>query len=83
MRHIVGLILVIASLLTTAARADDAEGRITSINPDNETITLDDGKTYKLPHDFDYNVISKGMKVFIVYDLANDTRYVTDIEEAP
>lgn len=83
MHYLVALILVIASLFSTVAMADDAEGKITSINKDSETLTLDDGKTYKLPGEFDYSAIDNGMKVLIVYDLADNTRFITDIQEAP
>lgn len=83
MHYLVGLILVIASLFSTVAMADDAEGKITSINKDNETLTLDDGQTYKLPGEFDYSAINQGMKVIIIYDVADNTRFVTDIQEAP
>jgi hypothetical protein len=83
MQYVVGLIFIIASLFSTVAMADDVEGKITGINKDNETITLDDGKTYQLPGEFDYSVISKGMKVIILYDEADNTRFITDIQEAP
>lgn len=83
MQYIVGLLFIIASLFSTVAMADDVEGKITGINQDKETITLDDGKVYKLPGEFDYSAISKGMKVIILYDEADNTRFVTDIQEAP
>jgi len=77
MHYLVGLILIVASLFSTVAMADDAEGKITGINKDSETITLDDGQTYKLPGEFDY------MKVLIIYDMVDSTRFITDIQEAP
>ncbi|MBV2142521.1 DUF1344 domain-containing protein [Falsochrobactrum sp. TDYN1] len=83
MHYLVGLLFIIASLFSTVAMAGDAEGKITGINPDEETITLDDGSVYKLPGEFDYSAIDKGMKVLILYDVADNTRFVTDIQEAP
>lgn len=83
MPYIVGLLFIIASLFSSVAMADDAEGKITSINQESDTITLDDGKTYKLPGEFDYTAINKGMKVLIIYDLVDSTRFITDIQEAP
>jgi len=83
MQYLVGLILILASLFSTVAMADDAEGKITSINKDSETLSLDDGKTYKLPGEFDYSAINKGMKVLIIYDMVDNTRFITDIQEAP
>ena len=82
-QYIVGLLFITASLFSTVAMADDVEGKITGINQDKETITLDDGKTYKLPGEFDYSAINKGMKVIILYDEADNTRFITDIQEAP
>ncbi len=83
MHYLVGLIFIVASLFSTVAMAEDAEGKITGINKDSETITLDDGKTYKLPGEFDYSAINPGMKVLIIYDTVDDTRFITDIQEAP
>ena len=83
MHYLVGLILVVASLFSTVAMADDTEGKITGINRDSETITLDDGETYKLPGEFDYSALNKGMKVIIIYDMVDSTRFITDIQEAP
>lgn len=83
MPYLVGLLFIIASLFSSVAMADDAEGKITSINQESDTITLDDGKTYKLPGEFDYAAINKGMKVLIIYDLVDKTRFITDIQEAP
>ena len=65
MHYLVALILILASLFSTVAMADDAEGKIMSINKDSETLSLDDGKTYKLPGEFDYSAINKGMKVIM------------------
>ena len=83
MHYLIGLIFVIASAFSTIAVADDAEGKIVSINQEQETLTLDDGKTYQLAGEFDYSSLKSGMKVLIIYDVANDTRYVTDIQEMP
>jgi Protein of unknown function (DUF1344) len=45
-------------------------------------LKLDDGNVYKLPGEFDYTVISKDMKVLIVYDVTGNDKVVTDIEKA-
>ncbi|AAL52688.1 MULTISPECIES: DUF1344 domain-containing protein [Brucella] len=83
MHYLIGLILIIAALFSTVAMAEDAEGKITDINKDSETITLDDGETYKLPGEFDIGAINPGMKVLIIYDIVDHTRFITDIQEAP
>ena len=38
-----------ALLISTAAFADQADGKVTKIDPEKQTITLDDGKSYKIP----------------------------------
>ncbi|MBA8876910.1 MULTISPECIES: DUF1344 domain-containing protein [Phyllobacterium] len=82
MRFIVATFMFVASLLPVGALADDAQGTITKIDEDNSTITLDDGKVYKLPGEFDFSAIDKGMKVTIMFDLVNKERFITDIEES-
>lgn len=83
MQYLVGILLIVASLFSTIAMADDVEGKITGISKEHETITLDDGKTYKLSGEFDYSAITKGMKVIIIYDIVDNQRFVTDLQEAP
>ncbi|MGH6859099.1 MAG: DUF1344 domain-containing protein [Phyllobacterium sp.] len=81
MRFIVAFFMFAASLLPVGALADDAEGTITTIDEDNSTITLDDGKVYKLPGEFDLSVIEEGMKVTLMFDVVDKERFITDIEE--
>lgn len=81
MRFIVATFMFVASLFPVGALADDAQGTITKIDEDNSTITLDDGKVYKLPGEFDLSVIEQGMKVTLMFDVVNKERFITDIEE--
>ncbi|MCO4318486.1 DUF1344 domain-containing protein [Phyllobacterium sp. 21LDTY02-6] len=82
MRHFVAAFMFFASLFPVGALADDAQGTITKIDEDNSTITLDDGKVYKLPGEFDLSAIEKGMKVTLMFDVVDKERYITDIEQA-
>lgn len=82
MRILAILTVLLAPLLAGTALADDAEGKITKINEDTETITLDNGKDYRLPGEFDYSAIEKGMKVIVTYDLVDNVRYISNIDEA-
>ena len=82
MRIFAILTLLLAPFFAGAALADDAEGKITKINEDAESITLDNGKDYRLPGEFDYSAIEKGMKVIITYDLVDNVRYISNIDEA-
>ncbi|QYM72622.1 DUF1344 domain-containing protein [Pseudochrobactrum sp. Wa41.01b-1] len=82
MRILAILTVLLAPLFACTALADDAEGKITKINEDTETITLDNGKDYRLPGEFDYSAIEKGMKVIVTYDLVDNVRYISNIDEA-
>lgn len=66
--------------LPIAAFASNSQGRIEIIDETANTIILSDGITYQLPGEFDYSVLSKGMKVLVFYDKDGENRYVTDIE---
>lgn len=66
--------------LPNLALADDAKGTILSIDQSSNTFTLDNGNTYTLPGEFDYSVISEGMKVLVFYDKQGANLYVNDIE---
>lgn len=82
MRILITLFFVIATLFSSVAMGDDAQGKIKSIDEDNNTITLEDGKIYKLPGEFDYSAISEGMKVAVSFDVVDKELFITDIEEA-
>jgi hypothetical protein len=82
MRILITLFFILATLFSTVVMADDVEGKITRIDEENDTITLDDGETYKLPGEFDYSAINKDMKVAISFDVVDKDKFITDIEEA-
>jgi uncharacterized protein (AIM24 family) len=82
MQILIAVLFVFVSLFSTIAMADDVQGKITRIDEDNNTITLEDGKVYKLPGEFDYSAISEGMKVAVSFDVVDQDRFITDIEEA-
>jgi len=69
-----------AAALTSAALADSADGTITKIDPDSSSLTLSNGRTYKLPGEFDYSGFHPGQKVSVFYDRDPSGTYVTDIE---
>jgi len=80
MRKSVFASILAAILLPAAALADSTQGMIESIDAGANTLMLTDGKTYKLPGEFDYSVIRAGMHVLVFYDTDASGRYVTDIE---
>lgn len=79
MRSLLGAI-VAALMITTAVYAAEAEGRIKSIDKDAQTITLDNGKSYKLPGEFDVASLKEGMNIIFAYDEVGGENLITDME---
>ncbi len=67
-------------LISTAAFAAQTEGLIKKINRNALTITLDDGKTYKLNAETDLDALKPGMDIVIAYDVTNGENVVTDMQ---
>lgn len=73
-----------AALLATssfAALAAEVNGAIVSVDAQARTVTLDDGKSYNLPMDFDAASLQQGEKVKITVDDA-DGKTITKVEPA-
>jgi hypothetical protein len=79
MRTLIGA-LAGALMISGAAYAAEAEGQIQSIDRDNLTITLDNGKSYKLPGEFDVDIIKEGMEILLAYDEVGGQNLITDME---
>ncbi|MGB3390797.1 MAG: DUF1344 domain-containing protein [Pseudaminobacter sp.] len=67
-------------MISSAALAAEAEGKVKAIDRDQMTITLDDGKSYKLPGEFDVDAIKEGMEVLLAYDEVSGVNLITDME---
>jgi Cu/Ag efflux protein CusF len=75
------LVAAFAALtISTAAFAAEAEGQIKKIDADKQIITLDDGKSYKLPGEFDVATLNEGMDIVIAYDKVNGENLITDMQ---
>jgi hypothetical protein len=79
MRILTGAIAA-ALLMSTAAFAAEAEGQIQAIDKENLTITLDDGKSYKLPGEFDVDALKEGMDILLAYDEISGENLITDMQ---
>ena len=66
--------------LSTAAFAAEAEGQIKKIDPDKLTITLDNGKSYKLPGELDVSTLKEGMEIVLAYDEVGGENVITDMD---
>jgi len=69
-----------ALLVSTAAFAAEAEGKVKKLDPEAQTITLDDGKSYKLPGEFDIASLHEGMDILLAYDNVNGENLITDMQ---
>lgn len=67
-------------LTLSTALAAQADGVIKSVDSDTLTITLDDGKTYKLPPEIDMDGIKVGVSVVIAYDKVEGQNQITDMD---
>ena len=72
--------VAVAILASTAAHAAEAEGLIRKIDVENSTITLDDGKSYKLPGEFDADSLKEGMDIVLAYDKVDGENLITDMQ---
>ena len=77
MRILIAAALV---LISGAAFAAEAEGKIRSIDPDQLTITLADGNSYKLPGELDIGALREGMEVLFAYDEVGGEKLITDMQ---
>lgn len=82
MRSLTGALAaaLFSTIVSTAALAAEAEGKVAAVDRDNLTITLENGKSYKLPGEFDIEAIKEGMQVLLAYDKVGDQNMITDME---
>lgn len=79
MRILIGAVAA-TLLISTAAFAGQAEGLIKKVDKDALTLTLDDGKSYKLNAETDLDALKPGMDIVLAYDVTNGENVVTDME---
>jgi len=83
MRFFVATLLATASLLAPVAafaESADVEATIKKVDAKNFNITLDDGKSYQVPEDFDFNGLKAGVKVVVFYTEVDGKRVVNDLD---
>ncbi|WP_157014966.1 DUF1344 domain-containing protein [Mesorhizobium xinjiangense] len=69
-----------AFVLSGPALAETTDGVIQTVDAEKLTITLEDGKTYKLPGEIDMLAIKEGLEILIAYDEINGVNLITDME---
>ena len=70
---------VAAFMMSAMVHAAEVEGQIKTIDRENLTITLDDGKSYRLPGEFDVDSLAEGMEILFAYDEIGGEKLITDI----
>ncbi|MEP9370894.1 DUF1344 domain-containing protein [Mesorhizobium sp. KR1-2] len=79
MRSLIGALAAVL-MISSAAYAAEAEGKIKAIDREKLSITLENGKSYKLPGEFDVDALQEGMDVLLAYDQVNGVNMITDME---
>ena len=79
-RILAGVAAAVLLSISTAAFAGQIEGQIKKVDKEAMTLTLDDGKSYKLNAEMDVDALQPGMDVVIAYDVANGDNVITDMQ---
>jgi Cu/Ag efflux protein CusF len=79
MRTLIGA-MTATLMLSGAAFAAEVEGHIKKIDVDHLTITLDNGKSYKLPGELDVSTLKEGMEIVLAYDEVGGENVITDMD---
>ncbi|MGT9989235.1 DUF1344 domain-containing protein, partial [Klebsiella pneumoniae] len=58
----------------------DVEGTISKIDANGLSITLNDGKTYRVPEEFNFEGLKAGVKVVVFYTEVDGKRVVDDLQ---
>ncbi|MUZ61534.1 DUF1344 domain-containing protein [Agrobacterium vitis] len=83
MRYLIAMLLLAGSLFSpmgALAQSDDVESTIKSISTEKLTLTLEDGKTYSVPAEFNFDGLTTGVKVVVYYTMVDGKRVVDDLQ---
>jgi hypothetical protein len=83
MRILIAALLATASILSPIngwAQSVDVEATIKTVDVNKLSLTLDDGKTYKVPEEFNFEGLTAGVKVVVFYTVVDGNRVVDDLE---
>ncbi|MGF0521377.1 DUF1344 domain-containing protein [Agrobacterium pusense] len=83
MRMMIATLLATANLLMPIngfAQSVDVEGTISKIDANGLSITLNDGKTYRVPEEFNFEGLKAGVKVVVFYTEVDGKRVVDDLQ---
>ncbi|HUH50062.1 MAG TPA: DUF1344 domain-containing protein [Mycoplana sp.] len=79
---IVALLAAVGLLapLTSYAESADVEAVITKVDTTGLSLSLDDGKKYQAPEEFNFEGLSPGVKVLVFYTEVDGKRIIDDLE---
>lgn len=80
MRMLLAALAFTLAGVAAPALAAEAEGEIKSVDPETLTITLTDGKSYKLPAEIDISAITEGMTILMAYEVVDGQNLITDMQ---
>ncbi|KAA9386173.1 DUF1344 domain-containing protein [Neorhizobium galegae] len=83
MRILIAALLATASVfspLNSWAQSADVEATIKAVDAKALNFTLDDGKAYKVPEEFNFEGLKAGVKVLVFYTVVDGNRVVDDLQ---
>lgn len=83
MRFLFALLLGLSGLITpfaAFAESADVEAVIEGVDERDLTLTLDDGKKYQAPEEFNFEGLKKGVKVIVFYTETDGKRVINDLQ---
>jgi hypothetical protein len=83
MRLLIAALMATASFLSPlSASADsaDVEAVITGVDTSALSLSLDDGKNYQAPEEFNFEGLEPGVKVLLFYTVVDGKRVINDLE---
>ncbi|MDI7861441.1 DUF1344 domain-containing protein [Rhizobiaceae bacterium n13] len=83
MRFMIAALLATASFLSPLkgfAESADVEATIKKVDMNDLSLTLDDGKTYQAPEEFNFEGLEEGVKVIVFYTEVDGKRVINDLE---
>ncbi|MFB2550874.1 DUF1344 domain-containing protein [Ensifer soli] len=83
MRFIIAALLGAAGLLSpfsAVAESADVEAVITDVDTERLSLSLDDGKSYQAPEEFNFEGLKAGVKVIVFYTEVDGKRVINDLE---
>ena len=83
MRFLIAALMATAvflSPLAASAESADVEAVITNVDLSGLSLSLDDGKKYQAPEEFNFDGLEPGVKVLVFYTEVDGTRVINDLE---